>query len=156
MSNHSNRAFWGHPPVCVCVCVRDFYACSRCCKWSRLTEHRSARKAPRASAVRLRDLLPALMKNKRTNKTESEGQLSSSIHSLLSASALLALKENHPETKANKRALRGVKREQEASVSAVQRPRLPVELWPVHASLPVCVMWGYHLNTVTRTHHRTK
>ncbi len=76
-------------------------------------------KRPRAPSVSLRDLLPALMKNKGARKMGSEGQLSSSIDSLICVSAVFPFKQNHPETKGNKRTLRGVKWEQKASVESL-------------------------------------
>lgn len=95
-------------------------------------------KRPRAPSVSLRDLLPALMKNKGARKMGSEGQLSSSIDSLICASAVFPFKQNHPETKGNKRTLRGVKWEQKASVGSVYRLCLPVE-----SSLS-CDRYTYH------------
>ncbi len=84
-------------------------------------------KHPRAPSVSLRDLLPALMKNKGARKMGSEGQLSSSIDSLICASAMFPFKQNQPEMKGNKRTLRGVKREQKSSVGSFYGLCLPVD-----------------------------
>lgn len=92
----------------VCVCVMSTYApdVANAVDWLSIDR---LLKRPRAPSVSLRDLLPALMKNKGARKMGSEGQLSSSIDSLISASAVFPFKQNHPETKGNKRTLKGVK-----------------------------------------------
>lgn len=94
--------------MCVCVCVMSTYApdVANAVDWLSIDR---LLKRPRAPSVSLRDLLPALMKNKGARKTGSEGQLSFSIDSLISASAVFPFKQNHPETKGNKRTLKGVK-----------------------------------------------
>lgn len=152
MGNHSNRAFWGHPPVCVC----DFYAWSRCCKWSRLTEHRSALKAPRASAVRLRDLLPALMKNKRTKKN-GEWRTTVLLYTLTSIClGAVRFKTKSPRDKSQQKNFKRCQTrarsfcercsETASSCRAVTRARITSCVCDVRTGLE------YHLNTVT---HRT-
>lgn len=106
MANHSNRAFLGQTARYVCVMSTYAPDVANAADWLSIDR---LLKCPRAPSVSLCDLLPALMKNKGARKLGSEGQLSSSIDSLISASAVFPFKQNHPETKGNKRTLRGVK-----------------------------------------------